>query len=257
MTSPFGDPVLRFENVSLGYDRKPVVQELDYAVNRGELLAIVGPNGAGKSTLLKGIIGEKSPLEGAITRGNLPADEIAYLPQHTNVDLSFPISVFDMVAMGCWRKSGAFGRVNSEDRKRVSAALASVGLSGMESVPIGNLSGGQTQRMLFARLVLQNASVILLDEPFRAIDTATVRDLMTFIHQWNGEKKTVIAVLHDLDLVRSSFPKALLLAGVSVASGDTKAVLSPTNLQRAQEISTGMIYSANSMPNEGRSALYG
>lgn len=234
------DPVLTFENVSLGYDRKVVVGALDYVVERGELLAISGPNGGGKSTLLKGIIGECKPFSGAITHNDLKSEDVAYMPQHRNVDLSFPISVFDMVAMGCWRAVGAFGVVDEENRTRVMAAIASVGLCGMEDALIGNLSGGQTQRMLFARLVLQNASMILLDEPFRAIDTATVHDLMGFIHQWNGEHKTVIAVLHDLDLVRSSFPKSLLLSGEIIASGDTARVMTAANLQRAQEAVGGL-----------------
>ncbi len=228
--------ILHFDDLTLGYDRHPAVHHLDYAIRAGALVAVVGPNGAGKSTLLKGIVGSLAPLGGEIRLAGIDASEIAYLPQQADIDRSFPISVFDMVAMGLWRKTGAFRRFGGEGDRRVGEALDSVGLGGFEKRPIGTLSGGQMQRSLFARLLLQDARLILLDEPFTAIDSATVRDLKGLIRRWHGERRTVVAVLHDLDQVRTDFPETLLLAREQIAAGPTENVLSPANLDQARRV---------------------
>ena len=228
--------ILHFDNLTLGYDRHPAVHHLDYAIRAGALVAVVGPNGAGKSTLLKGIIGSLAPLGGEIRLAGIDASEIAYLPQQAEIDRSFPISVFDMVAMGLWRKTGAFRQLGWEGDRKVGEALDIVGLGGFEKRPIGTLSGGQMQRSLFARLLLQDARLILLDEPFTAIDSATVRDLKGLIRRWHGERRTVVAVLHDLDQVRTDFPETLLLAREQIAAGPTENVLSPANLDQARRL---------------------
>ena len=228
--------ILRFDNLTLGYDRHPAVHHLDYAIRAGALVAVVGPNGAGKSTLLKGTVGNLAPLGGEIRLTGIETSEIAYLPQQSEVDRSFPITVFDMVAMGMWRKTGAFRRFGREGVRKVGQALDIVGLGGFERRPIGTLSGGQMQRALFARLLLQDARLILLDEPFASIDSATVRDLKGLILRWHGERRTVVAVLHDLDQVRSDFPETLLLAREQIAAGPTENVLSPANLDQARRL---------------------
>ena len=148
----------------------------------GALMAVVGPNGAGKSTLFKGIVGVIKPLAGGIDLCGLRARDIAYLPQIADIDRTFPISVYDMVAMGLWREAGLFGGIGKRERDKVRAAISAVGLSGFEERPIGTLSGGQMQRTLFARLLLQDARVIVLDEPFNAIDTKTAADLCDLVH---------------------------------------------------------------------------
>lgn len=228
--------ILHFDNLTLGYDRHPAVHHLQYAIRAGALVAVVGPNGAGKSTLLKGIVGNLAPFGGEIRLTGIEVSEIAYLPQQVNIDRSFPISVFDMVAMGLWRKTGAFRRFGREGDRKVGEALDIVGLGGFEKRPIGTLSGGQMQRSLFARLLLQDARLILLDEPFTAIDPATVRDLKGLIRRWHGERRTVVAVLHDLDQVRTDFPETLLLAREQIAAGPTENVLSPANLDQARRL---------------------
>ncbi|MAE44372.1 MAG: ABC transporter [Magnetovibrio sp.] len=228
--------ILHFDNLTLGYDRHPAVHHLQYAIRAGALVAVVGPNGAGKSTLLKGIVGNLAPFGGEIRLTGIEVSEIAYLPQQVNIDRSFPISVFDMVAMGLWRKTGAFRRFGREGDRKVGEALDIVGLGGFEKRPIGTLSGGQMQRSLFARLLLQDARLILLDEPFTAIDPATVRDLKGLIRRWHGERRTVVAVLHDLDEVRTDFPETLLLAREQIAAGPTENVLSPANLDQARRL---------------------
>src|SRR6516225_3803777 len=181
---------LQFRNLTLGYDRHPAVHHLDGAVETGALVAVVGPNGAGKSTLFKGIVGVLKPLAGRIERGDLKAQNIAYLPQAAEIDRTFPINVYDMVAMGLWRRTGSFGGIDRAARASIEKAIAAVGLTGFEDRGISTLSGGQMQRMLFARLLLQDARVIVLDEPFNAVDAKTSADLFDLVRRWHGERRT-------------------------------------------------------------------
>jgi zinc/manganese transport system ATP-binding protein len=227
---------LQFRDLTLGYDRHPAVHHLDGAVASGALIAVVGPNGAGKSTLFKGIVGMLKPLAGGIDLCGIRARDIAYLPQIAEIDRTFPINVYDMVSMGLWRQAGLFGGIGRAAREKVRQAMSAVGLSGFEERPIGTLSGGQMQRTLFARLLLQDARVIVLDEPFNAIDAKTAADLCDLVLRWHSEKRTVIAALHDLDLVKSVFPEALLLAREPVAWGATRDVLTAENLLKARRM---------------------
>jgi zinc/manganese transport system ATP-binding protein len=230
------DIAIRFSDLTLGYDWHPAVHHLDGEVESGALLAICGPNGAGKSTLLKGIIGTLAPLTGTIALPRLKTRDIAYLPQAADIDKSFPINVFDAVAMGLWKLCGLFGGISREQTAKIREAIAAVGLDGFEKRPIGTLSGGQLQRMLFARLLMQDAALILLDEPFTAIDSKTVADLLALVARWHEERRTVLVVSHDLDLVREHFPQTLLLAREAIARGRTDAVLTPDNLLKARSM---------------------
>ncbi len=225
---------IRLTDLTLGYDRHPAVHHLSGEIATGSLTAIVGPNGAGKSTLLKGIAGALSPLGGniALARGR----RLAYLPQQAELDRSFPIHVYDLVAMGLWNRAGIFGRIGGGAAAKIEAAIAAVGLAGFERRPIGALSGGQMQRALFARLLLQDADIILLDEPFTAIDARTTADLLALVQRWHGESRTVVAVLHDIETVRRAFPQTLLLARESVAWGATAEVLTAANLLKARRM---------------------
>ena len=227
---------LRFRNLTLGYERHPAVHHLDGTVETGALVAVVGPNGAGKSTLFKGIVGFLKPLAGSIERDGLNAHDIAYLPQIADIDRSFPITVYDMVAMGLWRRKGLLGGIGGKDHSAIEAAIAAVGLTGFEQRTIGTLSGGQMQRMLFARLLLQDARLIVLDEPFTAIDAKTSADLLDLVRRWHSEKRTVIAALHDIELVQTNFPQSLLLAREPVAWGATREVLTAENLSKARRM---------------------
>jgi zinc/manganese transport system ATP-binding protein len=228
---------LQFRDVTLGYDRHPAVHHLNGEVAQGALLAIVGPNGAGKSTLFRGLVGILKPLAGSILTGGLDVRDIAYLPQTADIDRSFPISVFDFVGTGLWRRTGFFGGLGGQpERDKIAQALAAVGLSGFENRPIGTLSGGQMQRMLFARVLLQDARLIVLDEPFNAIDAKTSVDLLALVRRWHAEKRTVLAALHDMELVRANFPETLLLARGMVAWGVTAEVLTAENLLEARRM---------------------
>ncbi len=227
---------LQFHDVTLGYDRHPAVHHLTGEVASGALLAIVGPNGAGKSTLFRGIAGILKPLAGSIVTGDLDIRDIAYLPQTVDIDRSFPISVFDLVGTGLWRATGFFGGMGKPAREKIAQALAAVGLNGFENRPIGTLSGGQMQRMLFARVLLQDARLIVLDEPFNAIDARTSADLLALVRRSHAEKRTVLAALHDMDIVRANFPETLLLARGQVAWGATAEVLTADNLLEARRM---------------------
>jgi zinc/manganese transport system ATP-binding protein len=227
---------LTFRDLTLGYDRHPAVHHLNGAVEAGSLTAVVGPNGAGKSTLFKGVIGTLKPLAGGIERNGFAVRDIAYLPQAAEIDRSFPINVYDMVAMGLWRRKGLFGGIDRKDHAAIEAALAAVGLTGFEQRSIGTLSGGQMQRMLFARLLVQDARVIVLDEPFSAIDDKTAADLMRLVRQWQRERRTVLAATHDIELARANFPQTLLLAREPVAWGATREVLTAENLEKARRM---------------------
>jgi zinc/manganese transport system ATP-binding protein len=227
---------LRFRNLTLGYERHPAVHHLDGAVETGALMAVVGPNGAGKSTLFKGIVGTIKPLAGSIERNGVDPREVAYLPQAAEIDRSFPIAVYDLVAMGLWRRKGLFGGIGGKDHRAIGKAMAAVGLTGFEQRDIGTLSGGQMQRALFARLLLQDARVIVLDEPFTAIDAKTAADLLDIVRGWHRERRTVLVALHDIELVKAIFPETLLLAREPVAWGATPDVLTAENLSKARRM---------------------
>jgi zinc/manganese transport system ATP-binding protein len=222
-----------FKDLTLGYNSHPAVHHLNGTVGKGSLTAVVGANGSGKSTLMKGMVGVLKPMSGSVTVA--PATRIAYLPQQSELDRSFPARVTDLVSLGLWPRRGLLGRYRAQDRLAVANALTAVGLEGFEQRPIDTLSGGQLQRALFARVLVQDAELILLDEPFNAIDTRTVGDLIALIKRWHGESRTIMVVVHDLDLVREHFPDALLLARSPVAWGDARKALAPGNLLRARQ----------------------
>ena len=226
---------LQFRDLTLGYDRHPAVHHLNGAIASGALVAVVGPNGAGKSTLFKGIVGLLTPLAGRIELAGLKRRDIAYLPQVADIDRSFPINVYDMVAMGLWRSTGLLGGDGGKSAE-IHHAIEAVGLTGFEDRPIGTLSSGQMQRVLFARLLLQDARLIVLDEPFNAIDFRTAADLLALVKRWHAEGRTVLAALHDMDLVRTHFPETLLLAREAVAWGATAQALTSEHLEEARRM---------------------
>jgi zinc/manganese transport system ATP-binding protein len=228
--------VFSLNDVTLGYDRHPAVHHLTGSFVAGSLTAVVGPNGAGKSTLLKGLIGTLAPLDGRLERNGLRQRDIAYLPQQAEIDRSFPISVMETVLLGHWRTIGLFRPVTRALRRQAEEALVAVGLDGFGRRPIASLSAGQFQRVLFARMLLQDCPVILLDEPFTAIDAKTTADLLAVVTRWHGEQRTVIAVLHDLDQVRENFPETLLISREPIAWGPTAEVLRAEHLFKARQM---------------------
>lgn len=236
-----GAPVIALKDLTLAYRRQPAVHHATGGFDEGSLTAIIGPNGAGKSTLLKGIMGLIQPSTGSVSLNGLRRRDVAYLPQAGDLDRSFPIDVADLVALGTARKSGWFHRIAKGDLIRVKEAIAAVGLRGFERRAIGTLSGGQLQRALFARMLVQDARVLLLDEPFTAIDMRTTLDLLAVVRRWHGEGRTIIAVLHDLELVREHFPETLLIAREVVDWGSTARVLTPEKLREARTLSENWV----------------
>lgn len=226
---------IQLNNLTLAYERHPAVHHLTATIAQGEWLAIVGPNGAGKSTLLNAMAGLTTAYEGSIE--GLCPDTVAYLPQQTQLDKSFPITVFELVATGLWAELGFSKSLSRPQHKQCEDAIAAVGLQGFEHRMINTLSGGQLQRSLFARVLLQDQAVILLDEPFNAIDAKTLSDLTQVIKQWHQTERTVIMVTHDLDYVKQHCPQTLLLARECIGHGLTKDVLTGENLERAKQLS--------------------
>ncbi|BEP96773.1 zinc ABC transporter ATP-binding protein AztA [Acidovorax sp. A79] len=224
---------IRLRNLTVAYRGHPAVHHVSGDFAPGSLTAIVGPNGAGKTTLLAAIMGRVSPVEGEVQRA---AGRIAWLPQQAEIDRSFPIRVFDLVALGHWSRVGSLRGLDAPQREAVHHALDAVGLAGFERRGIAELSAGQFQRVLFARVLLQDAPVILLDEPFNAIDARTTADLLAVVARWHAESRTVIAVLHDLEQVRGHFDRTLLMARRCVAWGPTAEVLHAEHLFRARQM---------------------
>jgi zinc/manganese transport system ATP-binding protein len=225
---------VHIHDLTVAYRGHPAVHHLSGAFVAGRLTAVVGPNGAGKSSLLGALGGTIRDYEGRIERD--PALRVAYLPQASALDRSFPVRVHEVVAMGLWSRMGSLGGLGPDDRGRVDEALAAVGLSGFGQRWLGELSAGQAQRVLFARVLVQDAALILLDEPFNAIDARTTADLLALLHRWKNESRTVIAVLHDLEQVREHFEQVLLLARERVAWGPTAEVLKAEHLFKARQM---------------------
>ena len=229
--------IIELDDLTLGYDRHPAVHHLSGSFAPGSLTAVVGPNGGGKSTLLKGVMGLLRPLGGRVRLHGLDRRAIAYLPQLAEIDGDFPISVLDTVLLGHWHRAGSFRSYDGGMYRAAAAALAAVGLEGFEGRALGSLSAGQRQRALFARMATADSPVILLDEPFTAIDARTTADLLALVLRWWAEGRTIIAVLHDHDQVRRHFPAALLLARDAIAWGATPEVMSEANLGRMRTMS--------------------
>ena len=224
---------IRLEDLTISYARHPAVHHLSGAFEPGTMTAIVGPNGAGKTTLLRAIVGLQ-PSEGRLVVSGAKRGQIAYLPQQAEVDRNFPVTVRDVALMGHWARTGPFGRLGAAQHRAAAEAIAAVGLEGFEDRPVGTLSSGQFQRAMFARVLVQDAALLLLDEPFNAIDARTAEHLLSIVMRWHAESRTVVCVLHDFDLVRAHFPRTLLLARTPVAWGPTAEALSPENLLRAR-----------------------
>lgn len=228
--------IVSCENLTLGYDRHPAVHHLNLDFEFGSLTAVVGPNGGGKSTLLKGIAGTLNPLEGNLKFSTSQFIKKAYLPQQSDIDPSFPVTVLDFISMGLWNDIGSFFGVSSSMKDRIERSVSSLGLIGYEDRPIGTLSGGEMQRVLFARLLLQNAELVLLDEPFNSIDRKTTDFLLNLILQWHGQGRTIMIALHDLEDIRMHFPQTLVLGREMIAHGPTQEVLTEENLSQAHKL---------------------
>lgn len=215
---------VELKDVTINYNNKPAIVGISGSFARGSLTAITGPNGAGKSTLLKAIAGIIKSDDGAI-RVNVAHEKIAYLPQVSEIQRDFPISVLHLVTTGYFQEFGGYSAINSQMKKHALEVLSEVGLVGFENNDIASLSLGQFQRALFARLIIQDASLILLDEPFAAIDFETTSKLTDIIKKWHREQRTIICVLHDLEQIINNFHECLILNRKCADWGKSEIVL--------------------------------
>ncbi|MGL9769468.1 MAG: metal ABC transporter ATP-binding protein [Sodalis sp. (in: enterobacteria)] len=217
--------MITLHDLVTGYHGQGIGVPLDGHFNSGSMTAIVGANGSGKSTLLKTLAGLLPPVQGSLSFTPTGRPRIAYLPQQTEIDRQFPLTVFDVVAMGCWPASSLFRRISQPVQVAIWHALRRVGLEMFPQRTISTLSGGQFQRMLFAQLLVQEAPLILLDEPFNGIDKPTCNLLMTVIEQLHRQGRTIIVVLHDNQLAAQHFPQMLWLSSSKPAWDSSSHIL--------------------------------
>ena len=216
--------MIELDNLVAGYEGAAITPSLSGVIHKGSMTAIVGLNGCGKSTLLKTLAGFIPPVSGVL-RWSPTRPTIGWLAQRHALESQFPLTVLDVVSQGAWPRISLLRGLRNDVRRRIQAALARVGLTEMARTPIEALSGGQFQRMLFARVLVQRAPLVMLDEPFTGIDEATTHDLMTVIQEMHQQGQTVLAVLHDNQRVADYFPETLLLAPQNASWGLTHEVL--------------------------------
>lgn len=221
------------ENITVSYRRFPAVHHISATFQAGESWAICGPNGAGKSTLLQAIMGLTPVNSGRVALNGMTLQDIAYMPQLSQIDRSQPLSVFELVAMGLWYEIGFFSGLSKTQKERVYQALERVRMEMFAHRFINELSNGQFQRVLLARVLVQNAKFLLLDEPFNAIDEQTAHELSNILDSCCQQGQGVIAVLHNNDFVLRHFSHTLLMAREMIASGKTHQVLTPEYLKRS------------------------
>lgn len=222
--------LLRADALTLGYPGLVLAEDLRFDVARGDTLAVVGHNGSGKTTFVKSVLGLHAPLGGQLVWPGGRPKEIGYLAQMTEFDRRFPLRVRDLAAMGAWRGLSPWAGLDGRLRARVEAALDRAGIADIAARSLHTLSGGQLQRALFARVIVQDAPLILLDEPFAAVDQATEVQLLSLIRDWAGEGRGIVLVMHDLSSVLDHCSHALLLGQGRGTYGRIDTVLQPDTL---------------------------
>lgn len=216
--------MIELDNLVAGYEGAAITPALSGVIHKGSMTAIVGLNGCGKSTLLKTLAGFIPPVSGVV-RWSPTRPTIGWLAQRHALESQFPLTVLDVVSQGAWPRISLLRGLRNDVRRRIQAALVRVGLTEMAKTPLEALSGGQFQRMLFARVLVQRAPLVMLDEPFTGIDENTTHDLMGVIQEMHQQGQTVLAVLHDNQRVADYFPETLLLAPQNACWGPTHEVL--------------------------------
>jgi manganese/zinc/iron transport system ATP- binding protein len=229
------NPIIEIHDLSVAYERKPVLWDVDLSLPEGQLIGVIGPNGAGKSTLLKAIMGLLSLNSGYIQIDGKPLEEmrhkISYVPQRESVDWDFPTSVYEVVMMGRYGQLGLFKRPKKADKEIVMDSLRKVGMDNFKDRQISQLSGGQQQRVFLARALAQQADIYFMDEPFAGVDAATEKAIIELLGEMSAQNKTVIVVHHDLQSVAKYFDWIILLNMRLVASGPINEAFTPELLQ--------------------------
>ncbi len=230
------DYPLTVHDLTVAYQRKPVVWDVELNIPEGKLVGIVGPNGAGKSTLIKACLDLIPKTSGWAHIYGKPYREnrhlVAYVPQRESVDWDFPVSALDVVAMGTYRRLGWLRRVGKKERDAALAALEKVGIAHLAQRQISQLSGGQQQRVFLARALAQDARVYFMDEPFAAVDAATEQAIMALLKELRERGRTCLVVHHDLATVAEYFDWVVMMNMRIVASGPTREVFTDENLKK-------------------------
>lgn len=233
----FNPPAIEANDLTVAYDDKPVLWDVDLRIPQGVLMAIIGPNGAGKSTLIKSLIGLVPIVAGNVKifgeNYKSMRKHIAYVPQRTSVDWDFPTTVFDVVLMGTYGKLGWIKRPGKREIADAHAALEKVGMNEFSGRQISELSGGQQQRTFLARALVQNADLYLMDEPFAGVDATTEKAILQVMRELKNDGKTLAVVHHDLNTVLNYFDWACLLNIKLIQYGKSEDVLSERYLKLA------------------------
>ncbi|HHY10716.1 MAG TPA: metal ABC transporter ATP-binding protein [Firmicutes bacterium] len=229
------DLAVEIHNLTAGYDGRPVLRDVSWEVPKGSIAAVIGPNGGGKSTLLKTAVGLLRPLkfEAIKLLGLSPAEsreKISYLPQREEVDWSFPITVWDVILQGRLVRKSLWARYTKEDYQLAREAAEFLGVADLSQTQIGSLSGGQRQRVFLARALVQEAELILLDEPTTGLDAKAQHELAALFQRLAKEGKTIVAATHDLECVTECFDQILALDGKVLAQGGPEQVLTEENM---------------------------
>jgi ABC-type Mn2+/Zn2+ transport system ATPase subunit len=223
-------PILQVDNLTVSYNGQPALEGVSFAVQAGERVAIVGPNGSGKSTLFKTLVGLLHPQAGKVlTQGA----EVGYVTQRSVVDWSFPVTVHDVVMMGRIGKMGWLRWQRPADREIVARCLEQVGMANLADRQIGELSGGQQQRVFIARALAQEATVLLMDEPFSGVDTPSQETILEILNRLNGQGVTLLVSTHDLNLAVERFDRLALLNRQLIAYGRPEEAITPQSLSAA------------------------
>ena len=228
--------IIEVHDLTVAYDAKPVLWDIDLNIPRGKLMAIVGPNGAGKTTLIRSMLGLIKPVTGAVHFVMLPdkkpRNRIAYVPQSGSVDWDFPATVLDVVMMGRYGHLGWFKRPGKAEKQMALETLRKVGMEEYASRQISQLSGGQQQRVFLARALIQQAEIYFMDEPFKGVDAQTEKSIVALLKELKNQGKTVIVVHHDLRTVKDYFDWVTLINLRVVAMGPVEEVFTDENLRK-------------------------
>ncbi|MBS0603569.1 MAG: metal ABC transporter ATP-binding protein [Verrucomicrobia bacterium] len=259
MTGREKKPALKVEQLSVNYDKTPVLWDVHCEIPEGKLVGIVGPNGAGKSTFLKTLLGMTRPLSGRIEFFGHPYKKvrhrIAYVPQRSSVDWDFPVTAYEVVLMGRYGKLGFLKWPKAADRQAAERALEMVGMLPFAERQISQLSGGQQQRLFIARALLQDADLYLMDEPFAGVDMATEKAIISLMDKLKVQGKTLLVVHHDLSTVDSYFDWVVMLNTCLIANGPVSEVFNSDSIMRTYGRSSALLDEAAKLTQNKTSGL--
>lgn len=252
-------PAIQIEQLSVNYDKTPVLWDIHCKIPEGKLVGVIGPNGAGKSTLLKSLLGMARPLSGRIEFFGQPyrkvRHKIAYVPQRSSVDWDFPITAFEVVSMGRYGKLGLFKWPKAADKEAARHALDIVGMLRFADRQISQLSGGQQQRLFIARALLQDADLYLMDEPFAGVDMATEKAIIALMDKLKVQGKTLLVVHHDLTTVDSYFDWVIMLNTCLIANGPVSEVFNTDSIMRTYGRSSTLLDEAAKLTQNKTSGI--